>query len=66
MSKLHVTTIDKLLHVFETYGGHRQESKLRSVLTELDLTEYVRENGEKVLVMTDQLNEEKEKVAGRR
>lgn len=64
--KLHATVIDKIVHLYETYGGHRNESKLRSMVAELDLSEYERQSGEKVLVMTDQLNQEKEQVSGRR
>ena len=64
--KLHATVIDKILHLYETYGGHRNESKLRAMVTEIELSEYERQSGDKILVLTEQLEQEKESLQGRR
>lgn len=56
--RLHGTTIEKLLRVYETYGGHRTDAKLRAALEEIDLAEYERQTGEKILVLTEDLNRE--------
>jgi hypothetical protein len=57
--RLHTTVIEKLVRLYETYGGHRNESKLKSMLQEIDLSEYERQSGEKILVMTGDLNDAK-------
>lgn len=54
--KLHATVVEKLVHLYETYGGHRNEAKLKSMLQQVDLSEYERQTGEKILVMTEDLN----------
>jgi hypothetical protein len=65
--KLHPTVIEKLISLCSTYGGHRNDVKLRSMFSELDLSAYERQNtGEKVLVLTEQLNNEKEQLKGSR
>lgn len=57
--RLHGSVIEKLLRVYETYGGHRNETKLRNALDEIDLSEYERQStGEKILVLTEELNAE--------
>jgi hypothetical protein len=57
--RLHSTTIKRLLKIYETYGGHREEAKLLEELSRLDLSVYQRTQGpqEDVLVCTDELNE---------
>ena len=57
--RLHPTTIKRLLKIYETYGGHREETKLLEELSRLDLSVYQRTQGpqENVLVCTDELNE---------
>ena len=57
--RLHITTIEKLVSIYETYGGHRNEQKLKNALSEVDLSEYERGNGEKILVLTEDLNRER-------
>lgn len=68
--RLHSTVIDKIVHLYETYGGHRNESKLRAMVAELDLSEYERQtgdrSGEKILVLTEQLAQERDSIQGRR
>lgn len=57
--RLHTSVIDKLVHLYETYGGHRNESKLRSMLAEVNLSVYKRtSSGEEILVPTDLLEAE--------
>jgi hypothetical protein len=58
--KLHTTVIEKLVQIYDTYGGHRNENKLRSILQQVDLSEYVRQSGEKILVMSEDLDQAKE------
>ena len=57
--RLHPTTIKRLLKIYDTYGGHREESKLLEELSRLDLSVYQRTQGnqDNVLVCTDELNE---------
>ena len=57
--RLHPTTIKRLLKIYDTYGGHREETKLLEELSRLDLSVYQRTQGpqENVLVCTDELNE---------
>ena len=59
--KLHSTTIERLVSIYETYGGYKNESKLRSQLQEVDFSAYTRETGEKILVLTDDLTRESTK-----
>lgn len=61
--KLHTSVVDKLISLFETYGGHRNESKLKNVLSQFDLSEYARQSGEKILVATEDLNQAKEDIS---
>jgi hypothetical protein len=60
--KLHSSLVDKLIELYQVYGGHNNENRLRSVLTSLDCTDYVRSNGDKVLVATDDLERERAKT----
>tara|TARA_R110002060_G_scaffold28593_4_gene38718 strand:- start:31 stop:192 length:162 start_codon:yes stop_codon:yes gene_type:complete len=48
-----------MLKIYETYGGHREETKLLEELSRLDLSVYQRTTGprDSVLVFTDELNE---------
>jgi hypothetical protein len=63
--KLHPTVVDKIVKLFESYGGHRGEKKLRSVVAELELSEYERQTGEKILVLSEQLMQETDQILGR-
>lgn len=56
--KMHKTVVDKLVRVFELYGGRQNNDKLVRALTELDLSLYTqRENPQKdsFLVLTEDL-----------
>lgn len=56
--RLHPTTVKRLVKIYETYGGHREESKLLKELTRLDLSVYHQQTTDNdVLVCTDELNE---------
>ena len=58
--RLHITAIDKLVRIYENYGGHRNENKLKNALAEVDLSEYERQStGEKILVLTEDLARER-------
>lgn len=54
--KLHNSVVDKLLYIFDTYGGHEKDDRLRQKLKELDMTVYERkltQSNENVLVLTE-------------
>lgn len=55
--KLHPAVIDKLIYLYENYGGHLNNGKLRSQLNNIDLSAYERKTGEQdvVLVLTEDL-----------
>jgi hypothetical protein len=56
--RLHPTTVKRLVKLYETYGGHREESKLLKELARLDLSVYHQNTTDNdVLVCTDELNE---------
>jgi len=53
--KLHPSVIEKLINLFQNYGGHPEENKLKNHLVNLDLTIYERKTGNQdmVLVLTE-------------
>lgn len=54
--KLHKSVVDKLLYLFQNYGGFQNDAKLRSLIDGLDLTPYERKttvNQEIILVLTE-------------
>ena len=53
--RLHDTVIQKLIRLCDNYGGHKEQTKLRSELYKLELSEYTQNSGEQVLVLTDEL-----------
>lgn len=56
--RFHTSVVDKLIRIYETYGGHRNETKLKNALQAIDLVEYERQSGEKILVTSDDLTAE--------
>lgn len=57
--KLHSTAIEQLLKAYDTWGGYRENTKLKSALDKLDFSVYQRADGEAILVMTSDLEEAK-------
>lgn len=53
--RLHSTLIEKLVRVFTTYGGHKDEKKLREELSKIDIGTYTRMSGETILVDSSDL-----------
>ena len=55
--KLHPNVVEKLIYLYENYGGHLNNSKLRGHLQNLDLSAYERKTGEQdvVLVLTEEM-----------
>lgn len=54
--RLHISVVNKLLELVQSYGGHEHDHKLRSKLKALDLTPYERQqtpNQEVILVLTE-------------
>tara|TARA_A100001011_G_C14005547_1_gene713275 strand:+ start:364 stop:555 length:192 start_codon:yes stop_codon:yes gene_type:complete len=56
--KLHQKTIERLIRLFQTYGGHRSEVRLMRELNKLNLTVYKQTSGKEVLVEIEQLQQE--------
>lgn len=55
--KLHTQVIEKLIYLYENYGGHLNNAKLKVKLEELDLSAYERKTGgqDVILVLTADL-----------
>ena len=55
--KLHPHVVEKLVYLYEKYGGHLNNSKLKAKLEQLDLSAYERKTGEQdvVLVLTEDM-----------
>jgi hypothetical protein len=54
--KLHPSVVEKLIYLFQTYGGYSDERKLRAHVQNLDLTPYERKttkDQEMILVLTE-------------
>lgn len=64
--KLHFSAIERLIRIYDNYGGHRNEQKLKNALAELDFTSYDKQSsGETILVMTEDYQRETGQVPGR-
>ncbi len=57
--RLHPSAVKRLLKIYDTYGGYREETKLRQELEKLDLSAYQQQQppNNEVLVCTDELQE---------
>lgn len=55
--KMHKSVVDRLIQLYDVWGGRQNESKLRAVLTELDVSVYQRQDGQHVVVMTADLQQ---------
>ena len=55
--KLHASVIEQLIRLYATYGGHREETRLKNELSKVDLSIYEQQTGDKqsVLVLTEEL-----------
>jgi hypothetical protein len=53
--KLHSTLVEKLLTLFEVNSGWPEQRKLREALNKLDLSTYIQQTGNEVLVDTKDL-----------
>ena len=42
--KLHESVVESLLRIYDIYGGHREEVKLRQELAKLELAMYEQKN----------------------
>jgi len=56
--KLHHTTIEKLIKLFEINGGWKEQWKLKKALSELDLSVYKQQSGQEIIVTTEDLQRE--------
>ena len=55
--KLHSTVIERLVKIYETYGGYSGEKKLREELARVNLSTYDQKTGnrETLVVLTEDL-----------
>ena len=53
--RLHETMVQKLLKVYEVNSGWTEEKKLLTALRSIDFSVYTQNDGNKVLVPTEQL-----------
>jgi hypothetical protein len=55
--KLHPTVIEKLVRIYSTYGGYREETKLKEELRRVDLSSYTQQTGDEdtFLVLTEDI-----------
>lgn len=53
--RMHVSVVNKLMYLFQNYGGHERDLKLRKLIEEIDLMPYERQSGsqEVILVLTE-------------
>jgi hypothetical protein len=57
--KLHKTVVEELVRIFQIHGGHREEWRLQSELSKIDLTTYNQQTtGNQILVLTKHLQKE--------
>lgn len=57
--QLHPTVIERLVKIYTTYGGYREEHRLRDELKKVDLSPYTQQTGEKssFLVLSSDIEE---------
>jgi hypothetical protein len=57
--RLHPSAVRRLLKIYDTYGGYREETKLRQQIENLDLSAYQQQEppNQEVLVCTDEMQE---------
>ena len=60
--KLHPTLIEKLITTFQVYAGWRDEKKLRKALADLDIATYTQQNGNQILVDSEELEKEQRNI----
>ena len=55
--KLHHSVVERLLKIYDTYGGYLENTRLKKELVELDLSVYQQQTGDKnqILVETSDL-----------
>jgi hypothetical protein len=55
--QLHPTVIERLIKIYTTYGGYREEHRLRDELMKVNLSPYTQQTGEKssFLVLTSDI-----------
>ena len=60
--KMHKTLVDRIMRAYDMWGGRSDDSRLREALSQIDVSEYTGSDGRKVLVTTEDLEREKQKV----
>lgn len=53
--RLHSSVVEKIIKTSDIYSGFRYEERFAIELSKLNLSIYERENGEKILVLTEDL-----------
>lgn len=54
---LHMSVADQLIKIFEMYGGHREQTRLRNELTSLVFGVYNRQDGKNIIVLQKDLDQ---------
>ena len=59
--KIHDSLVERITSLAETYGGHRDEWRLKEELKRLNVAVYTRSSGEQVLVDKNELDKHTQK-----
>jgi hypothetical protein len=58
--KMHKSLVDRVVRVYDMWGGRSDDARLRQALTDLDVVTYAPGTGEKILVLAEDLAREKQ------
>lgn len=60
--KMHKNLVDRIMRAYDMWGGRSDDSRLRGALSEIDVSTYTAQDGQSVLVTTESLELEKQKL----
>lgn len=61
--KMHKTLVERIMRVYDLWGGRSDDTRLRQALMALDVSEYKQKNEQVVLVPTDDMQKEQAVIA---
>lgn len=64
--KMHKSLVDRLMRVYNMWGGRSDDTRLREALASLDVTLYRQQSGAEVLILTEDLKLEQQVIAQKR
>jgi len=53
--KLHPTLVDKIIKIYDVWGGRSNNDRLKGALANLEVVEYVQQDGRKTLVSKEEM-----------